>query len=141
MQAAEAVFDTSTPSRQLFRVLRSQPDRMVADPYFPSGVLPESVLWRIFCELRRRGEPEVDELFLRAVRTLHRRRSGGGTDLPTDDIDTDEHKLCDDPFLGELWKAYKKCIAAPAGHRSAAEQALISCGGGPLRATRRGRTP
>jgi hypothetical protein len=106
MHAAEAVFDPSTPSRQLFRILRSQPDRLVAD----QGVLPESVLWRIFCELRRRGEPEVDDLFLRAVRTLHQRRSGGGASLPTDDIDTDEHKLCDDPFLGELWKAYKKCI-------------------------------
>jgi hypothetical protein len=110
MPATEAVFDTSTPSRQLFRILRSQPDRMVADPYFPAGVLPESVLWRIFCELRRRGEPEVDDLFLRAVRTLHRRRAEGGADLPSDDVDTDEHKLCDDPFLGELWKAYKKCI-------------------------------
>lgn len=106
MHTAVAVVDTTAPSRQLFRMLRSRPDRIATD----QGVLPESILWRIYCELRRRGEPEIDALFLRSVKSLHRRRSIGASELPCDDPDTEEHKLVDDPFLGELWKAYKKCI-------------------------------
>jgi len=44
------------------------------------------------------------------MKTLHRRRSIGSTDLPVEDLFPQEHKLVDDPFLGELWKAYKRCI-------------------------------
>ena len=33
-----------------------------------------------------------------------------GMDLPINDDLTEEHRLVDDGFLGDLWKAYKKCI-------------------------------
>lgn len=98
---------SSADSRKLKRLLRNQPDSLGADQ-----LLPESVLWQVWVELRRRGEQNVDQPFLRSVKNLHRRRSIGAVELPTQDPDPDEHKLVDDPFLGELWKAYKRCICA-----------------------------
>ena len=101
-------FDPSTPSRQLLRLLRLQPDRM------PGGeeVLPESVLWRIYCELRSRGEEGADRHFLRSLKQLNRRRSLGGCSLTIADPDPNEHRLVDDPMLAEVWKAYKRCICS-----------------------------
>ena len=92
-----AVLDTHTPSRHLIRVLRRQPDLHGEDVE-----LPESVLWRAYCELRRRGEDRASEHFLRSVRKLHRRRSLGSVALPVDDLHTEEHRLVDDPMLSEL---------------------------------------
>ena len=103
--------DGSSTSRELIRNLRV----VVTD----RGVLPESVAWQTFLELKRRGEPDAVRLFIGAVRNLHARRCIAGTILPTDDPLTEEHRLCEDAFLADLWKAYKKCIAnnrtGPAG--------------------------
>ena len=99
---------TEVPTRDLLRLLRTQPDILGE----AEGVLPESVLWRCYCELRRRGESDVEQHFLRSVRVLHRRRSTRGTDIPSVDVDPDEHKLVDDPMLSELWRAYKRCICS-----------------------------
>ncbi len=104
-----------TSSRQLIRFLRIQPDRV-----FDSAQLPESILWQIYCELRRRGEKDAaDQHFIRSVQKLHRRRALGRVELSVDDPSPDEHKLVDDPMLSELWKAYKRCICSrrtgPAG--------------------------
>ena len=67
----------------------------------------------------KRGDDRSDALFLKSVKTLLRRRSTGHVDLPCTDNDPDEHRLASDPLLGELWKAYKRCICAqrtgPAG--------------------------
>ncbi len=106
-----ALVDTNTTSRELVRTLRALPS---AD-----GVLPESVAWQTFVELRRRGEPDAERLFIGAVKNLHSRRCIAGVDLPTVDALTDEHRMVEDAFLGDLWKAYKKCIknnrTGPAG--------------------------
>lgn len=96
--------DPNASSRELIRNLRGY--RVSED-----NVLPESVAWQTFAELRRRGEPEASRLFLQAVRNLHARRCIQGVELPTEDVVPDEHRLVDDPFLADLWKAYKKCIA------------------------------
>ena len=105
---SELIVGPTTPSRQLLRVLRSQPDLLPS-----TGLaLPESVLWRCYCELRRRGEPGAEGHFLGSVKLLHRRRSIGGSDLPTDDTDPEEHKLVDDVMLGDLWRAYKRAICS-----------------------------
>ncbi|MCB9762638.1 MAG: hypothetical protein H6739_22755 [Alphaproteobacteria bacterium] len=81
--------------------------------------MPESTLWRIYLELERRGDPEAAANFIQSLRSLHRRRGLKQAELPTTDPDPDEHRLADDPFLGELWKAYKRCIqqsrTGPAG--------------------------
>jgi hypothetical protein len=103
--------DASRTSRELVRDLRAIP---------PGGeALPESVAWQTFLELRKRGEPDATRLFLTAVRNLHSRRCIAGAALPTDDPLPDEHRLTDDAFLADLWKAYKKCITnhrtGPAG--------------------------
>ena len=94
--------DSSTTSRDLLRSLRAIP--------VDGAVLPESVAWQTFIELRRRGEPDAERLFLAAVRALHSRRCIAGAALPVDDPLTEEHRLTDDGFLADLWKAYKKCI-------------------------------
>lgn len=73
--------------------------------------MPESALWQAWVELRRRGEADVDEQFLRSLRSLHRRRGVGGSSLPTEDPDPWEHRLSEDPLLSELWRAYKRCLA------------------------------
>jgi hypothetical protein len=104
----DASLDNNAPSRHLIRVLRSQPDLVSKG----QGPLPESVLWRCYCELRRRGESNAEQHFIRSVWALHRRRSIGAAHISTEDPDPQEHKLVDDPLLGELWKAYKRCICA-----------------------------
>ena len=101
-------FDSSTPSRQLIRMLRLQPDRIPGT----EALLPESVLWRIYCELRTRGEHGAERHFLRSLKQLQRRRTLSGMHLPTTDTDPSEHKLVDDPLLAEVWKAYKRCICS-----------------------------
>lgn len=99
-------------SRELIRNLR-----LTVAP--APDVLPESVAWHTFLELRKRGEPDCERLFISALRNLHSRRCIAGVELPTDDVYTDEHRMVDDPFLADLWKAYKKCIkthrTGPAG--------------------------
>ena len=72
--------------------------------------LPESHTWQVYCELRRRGNEHADKRFVESVRSLHRRRSMGGSSLPTNDDQPSEHKMVDDPVLAELWRAYKRCI-------------------------------
>jgi hypothetical protein len=76
----------------------------------PENVLPESLAWHTFLELKRRGEPGCELLFINALRNLHSRRCIAGIDLPVVDGLTDEHRMASDPFLADLWKAYKKCI-------------------------------
>jgi hypothetical protein len=97
--------DMSKPSRELIRHLRvgvRRPEEV--------GVLPESVAWHLYLELRRRGEPNAGELFVRALRNLHSRRSFAGSTLPSDDTLPNEHRMSEDAYLADLWKAYKKCI-------------------------------
>lgn len=105
---------TDATTRDLIRLLRSQPDTSQK-----ADNLPESVLWHAWCELRKRGEPRADAHFVRSMRQLHRRRSLGAVMLPSQDTHPVEHKLVDDPMLAELWKAYKRCICSqrtgPAG--------------------------
>lgn len=96
--------DASCSSRELLRTLRA------IQAGEGEGTLPESVAWQTFVELRRRGEPDVHKLFMSAVRALYARRCIAGTALPLDDGSPDEHRLTDDIFLAEMWKAYKKCI-------------------------------
>ncbi len=107
--------DLTAPTRQLLRVLRNQPDRGERPP--PG--LPESVLWLTYCELRKRGAKGAEHHFLRSTRELLRRRAMGTLQIPCADTSPQEHKLIDDPMIGELWKAYKRCISAqrtgPAG--------------------------
>lgn len=103
---ASLPLDPTTSSHKLKRVLRTQPDLLLE-----ATVLPESVLWQAWVELRKRGEGNgADQLFLKSVKTLHRRRIIGSAELPTEDPFRQEHKLVDDPMLAELWKAYKRCI-------------------------------
>ncbi|MFT4976305.1 MAG: hypothetical protein ACI8S6_002201 [Myxococcota bacterium] len=101
-------FEADAPSRKLLRLLRIQPDQRVET----ENLLPESVLWRIYCELRVRGEEKADTHFLRSLNRLLRRRSMTGIALPMLDLNPDEHKLVDDPMLSELWRAYKRCICS-----------------------------
>jgi hypothetical protein len=108
MNAIAATLDLNAPSRELFRLLRGQPDMMG----FVGEEMPESLLWRTFCELRRRGEANAVGTFLGSLKALHRRRSLHKVGLPSADLDLNEHKLVEDPTLGELWKAYKRCIQA-----------------------------
>lgn len=101
-----AVFEPDCSDRELVRRLR-------AGTFSESGgVMPESLAWHLFLELRRRGEPTAAPVFIKALRDLHSRRSLGAVKLPNQDISTDEHRLIeqDDPFLAELWKAYKRCL-------------------------------
>ena len=112
---AGLLLDTSRPSRELIRALRSG---------LNSGddVMPESVAWHVFLELRRRGEPTAGHLFVRALRSLHSRRSLAGSDLPRCDSLPDEHRMAEDAYLADLWKAYKKCIRA---HRTGPASQLL----------------
>lgn len=96
--------DFSVPTRDLVRMLRAPPEN--------SGGLPESVLWRVFLELRRRGEPGASSHFIHGLKSLHRRRTLGASDLPSEDRSPDEHRLVEDPYLAELWKSYKRCLCA-----------------------------
>ena len=92
--------DFSVPTRDLVRLLKVPPDTVAS--------LPESVLWRVFMELRRRGEPQAAVYFINGLRTLHRRRTLGNAELSITDNDPDEHRLTEDPYLAELWKSYKR---------------------------------
>lgn len=100
----DAGLDLAAPTPQLVRMLRTPPE--------PQGMLPESVLWRVFWELRRRGEPAASQHFVGGLRQLHRRRTLGGTALAVVDPHHDEHKMAGDPYLGELWRSYKRCLCA-----------------------------
>ena len=95
--------DNGMSSRQLIRNLR-----VTTSP--SDDVMPESVVWHTFIELRKRGEPDCERLFISALRNLHSRRCIAGVALPTDDSLPDEHRMIDDAFLADLWKAYTKCI-------------------------------
>lgn len=98
------MIDFSVPTRDLVRMLRVPPE---------SGPgLPESLLWRIYVELRRRNEPGAASHFIHGLKSLHRRRTLGAADLPVQDPDPDEHRLVEDPYLAELWKSYKRCLCA-----------------------------
>ena len=103
MASGTTLVDCKATSRELVRKLR-----VVATD--DEEYLPESYAWQTYLELRRRDEPEAGELFLRAVRNLHSRRCIAGVVLPTNDGLPEEHRLVDDGFLADLWKAYKKCI-------------------------------
>ncbi len=96
--------DASFPTRDLVRILRTPPENTAA--------LPESLLWRAFLELRRRGEPHAASHFISGLRTLHRRRTLGTSDLKVEDTSPDEHRLAEDPYLAELWRSYKRCLCA-----------------------------
>lgn len=103
--------DPSVPTRELIRLLRVPPQT--------GNAMPESIQWRVFLELRRRGESGAALNFITAVKALYRRRSLGATDLVLADADPDEHRLAEDPYVGELWRSYKRCLLAnrtgPAG--------------------------
>ncbi len=96
--------DLNAPTRDLLRLLRTPPETKTR--------LPESVCWQVFIELRRRGDPQATGNFVSGLRTLHRRRGMASTTLPTVDPDTEEHKLAADPYLGELWRSYKRLLCA-----------------------------
>jgi hypothetical protein len=120
-----ALVDPTTSSRELVRRLRT--GLGANTPSFggvpvEDDMMPESVAWQLFLELRKRGEPEVGRMFVGALRTLHSRRCIAGVELPSEDVQTDEHRLCDDAFLGDLWKAYKKCIRS---HRTGPASQLL----------------
>lgn len=112
---AVASLDLSAPSRELVRFLRAG----VLEGDAPS--MPESVAWHVFLELRRRGEPRAADLFLGTLQNLHSRRSLGAAHLPLAEVSAEEHRLVEDedPFLADLWKAYKRCLqhqrTGPAG--------------------------
>ena len=74
------------------------------------ATLPESNLWRMYLELRARGETDADTLLIKGLKGILDRRGYIGSTIPVIDTDPNEHKACDDPFLGELFKAYKRCI-------------------------------
>jgi hypothetical protein len=103
--------DLNAPTRDLLRILRVPPETRER--------LPETVCWRVYLELRRRGEPQADGCFVNGLRALHRRRGIGSGTLPLEDPDVEDHKLADDPYVGELWRSYKRALCAnrtgPAG--------------------------
>lgn len=105
MQSA-ALVDTHQSSRDLVRTLR------IGVSNTQDEVMPECIAWRVYLELRKRGEPRAEDLFIGALRTLHSRRSLAGATIPSIDADPNEHRLVEDPFLADLWKAYKKCIGS-----------------------------
>ncbi len=96
--------DLNAPTRDLLRLLRTPPET--------TNRLPESVCWQAYMELRRRGDPQATPHFLSGLKSLHRRRGMVAATLPTVDPDTDEHKLAPDPYLGELWRSYKRLLCA-----------------------------
>ncbi|MFK7929165.1 MAG: hypothetical protein AB8H79_13310 [Myxococcota bacterium] len=102
-----AVFDSTSTDRELIRQLRRGASRDQ-----DVEMMPESVAWHVYLELRRRGTGNAGQLFLDTLKHLHTRRSIGSVDLACLDGMPDEHRLVEeeDPFLADLWKAYKKCI-------------------------------
>jgi hypothetical protein len=101
MKSTSEALDSRALVHQI-RVAVSQPTEAKA--------MPESAVWGAYVELRKRGDPEAERHFIRALRTLHRRRSNGVADITLEDCAPREHLESADPFLGELFKAYKKCI-------------------------------
>lgn len=97
-------------SREIWRVLRS--------PSVVASTLPESDFWQAFVELGRRGESGAAP-FVAALKGLHRDRSFARGKAALVDPAPEEHRLAGDPYLGELWKSYKRCVCAgrfgPAG--------------------------
>lgn len=110
---AEMGIDTDADSRTLQRALR-------AGRFGDGSIMPESVAWRVYRELDRRGEDGAGQLFMGALRRLHQRRVMGVAQLSTVDPWMDDHRDVEDTYLGEMWKAYKKCIRdnrpGPASH-------------------------
>lgn len=108
---ADSPLHEHMPTRDLLRMLRV--------PSVNGPDLPESGLWRAYIELQRRGEAGVGETFIESLRSLHRRRGFARAAIAVDDPQPDEHRLSPDPYLGELWKSYKRCVCAnrngPAG--------------------------
>ena len=98
------IVDSERNSRELIRTLRTGVRQA------PDEVMPESLAWQSFLELKKRGEPDATRLFISALKSLHTRRSFAGNDLFSDDTLPEEHRLADDRYLADLWKAYKKCI-------------------------------
>lgn len=72
--------------------------------------MPESEVWSAYVELRQRGWEQADQRFLGAVKALHRRRVDGVAQLAVNDPGRKEHEKIDNPFLGELWRAYKRSV-------------------------------
>ena len=99
------LFDPSVETRDLIRTMR----RGVLND--EESVMPESLVWQVFLELRRRGDPEAKGLFISTLKQLHSRRALGAVSLPVMDGSPDEHRLVEDAFLADLWKAYKKCLS------------------------------
>ena len=59
---------------------------------------------------------------MHALKSLHSRRSIAGSQLPDDDTQPEEHRMIEDAYLGDLWKAYKKCIRT---HRTGPASQLL----------------
>lgn len=111
-----SLVDATLESRDLIRTLRTGVRQG------SEAVMPESVAWQAFLELRKRGEPDAPRLFIGALKSLHTRRSFAGADLFSEDTLPEEHRLSDDRYLADLWKAYKKCIRT---HRTGPAKALL----------------
>jgi hypothetical protein len=94
--------DSEMSDRELVRNLRAGVNT--------GEMMPENMLWHTWVELSRRGMPEANVLFIGALRSLHGRRVMSGSNLSTHDGSVDEHRLSHDAMLGDLWKAYKRCI-------------------------------
>ncbi len=106
MQALNGV-DHASSDRELLRKLRR------GASHGPDvTMMPESEAWQIYLELRRRGNERAEPMFLDTIRHLHQRRTLGSVVLSTDDPAPEDHRLVEveDPFLADLWKAYKRCI-------------------------------
>lgn len=86
--------------------------RMLRVPRIDGEGLPESGLWHAWVELQRRGEGGSGPAFLSGLRLLHRQRSFARSEINADDPYPDEHRLAPDPYIGELWKSYKRCLCA-----------------------------
>jgi len=101
-------------SRSIKREMRTS-TRQAAE----STTLPESALWNMYVELRRREDPDADQLLIQGLRSILGRRSYSASKIPIIDPDPQEHKLVSDAYLGELFKAYKRCVCShrtqPAG--------------------------
>ncbi|MBN1336088.1 MAG: hypothetical protein JXB39_09020 [Deltaproteobacteria bacterium] len=98
----QAGFESS--SRDLVRILRVHALGPVA------GTMPEADVWRIYCELRRRRSEKAGASLVEALHQLHDRRLTGPPSTLPDDPAPQDHRWVDDAFLGELWRAYKRCI-------------------------------
>ncbi len=98
-------------TRELVRLLRV--------PRREGASLPESSLWHAYVELSRRGEAGAGEAFVGALKALHRERSFARSEIAAVDPFPNDHRLAGDPYLGELWRSYKRCLCAnrtgPAG--------------------------